>query len=86
MWYTFTFVFTPCYDMGKMYILTGAVKKNTVNSEIVANSVISHICDVKNLRLEHDLPISVNDRMISSFHEGYIFMKLKTSRKFPNLQ
>ena len=28
---------------------------------IFANSIISHICDVKKSRLLHDLPISVND-------------------------
>ena len=33
----------------------------TVNSEIFANSVKTHICNVKNLRQRHDLPISVND-------------------------
>ena len=27
MWITFTFVFTPCYDMGKMYIFADEVKK-----------------------------------------------------------
>ena len=51
-----------------------------------------HICDVKNSRQRHDLPLSVNDRVISIFHEGFIFTKLrifrekKSSRKFPNLQ
>ena len=40
----------------------------TVNSEIFAsfffmNSVKRHICDVQTLRLRHDLPISVNDRV-----------------------
>ena len=44
---------------------------------IFANSVKSHICDVKNSRLWHDLPISVKDRMISPFREGYIFTKLR---------
>ena len=46
--------------------------KYTINSEIFAKSIKRHICDVKNSRLEHDLPVSVNDRMISSFPTGYI--------------
>ena len=44
-----------------------------------------HIYDVKSSRLEHDLPILVNDRVISPFREGYIFTKLhiqKFSREF----
>ena len=39
---------------------------------IFANSVKRHICDIKNSRLRHDLPpsINLNDRVISPFHEG----------------
>ena len=53
-----------------------------------------HICDVKNLRLWHDLPISVNDRVIAP-SQGFClhetshlrsFVKTKPSRKFSNLQ
>ena len=56
-----------------------------------ANSVIGHICDVKKSRLGHDLPISVQDRVILPFCENFIFTKLrisrkKNSRKIPNLQ
>ena len=74
MWYTFTFVSSPCYDMGKMYIFTDDVKKyckfgNFRENFIFANRVISHICDITNSRLGHDLPISVNDRLISPFCE-----------------
>ena len=48
-----------------------------------ANSVKRHIFyDVQNSRLKHDLPISVNDRVILSFHEGFIFAKLRTYAKF----
>ena len=61
---------------------------------IFANSFKRHICDVKNSRLGHDLPISVNDRVISAFlggEGGYFhetshmrsFVKIKPSRKFP---
>ena len=44
---------------------------------IFANSVKRHNCDVKNSRLGHDLPTSVNDRVILSFREGYILTKLR---------
>ena len=47
---------------------------------ILANSIKRHICDVKNSQLGHDLPSSVNDRMISLFSQGFIFTKL-VSRK-----
>ena len=43
---------------------------STVNSEIFAN------CDVKESRLGHDLPISVNDRVILSFLEDFIFHEI----------
>ena len=56
---------------------------------IFANSVKIHICNINNLRLGQDLPISVNDRVIWPFCEDLIFTKLstktKTSLKFPNL-
>ena len=60
---------------------------------IFANSVKRHICDVKILQIGHDLPISINDILISPFREDFIFMKLayakfrknKTLAKFPNL-
>ena len=44
---------------------------------IFTNSVIRHICDVLNFELGHDLPISVNDRMIFPLREDFIFMKLR---------
>ena len=52
----------------------------TINLEICenfifANSLKRHICDVKNSRLGHDLPISVNDKVIPSFRMDFIFMK-----------
>ena len=43
---------------------------NFRENSIFANGVERHICDVKNSRQRHDLPISVNDRVISPFHEG----------------
>ena len=47
---------------------------------IFANNVKSHIYDIKNSRLGHDLPISVNDEMISPFREGYIFTKFRENK------
>ena len=44
---------------------------------IFENSVKKHICDVKNSRPGHDIPLSVNDRVISPFRKGYIFTKLR---------
>ena len=40
---------------------------------IFANSVKTHICDVENLRQGHDLPISVNDRVVLPIREDFIF-------------
>ena len=53
------------------------VSKRT-NSEFFARIlfsriVLKNIYDIKNSCLWHDLPTSVNDRVISSFHEGFIF-------------
>ena len=58
--------------------------ENFPENFIFANSVKRHICDVKNLPIGHDLPILVNDRVMLSFCESYIFSKLricKVSRK-----
>ena len=44
------------------------------------NNVQTHICNVKNSGLEHYLPTSANDRVISRY-----FAKMKPSRKFLNL-
>ena len=44
---------------------------------IFANSVKRHICDTKKLQLGHDLPLSVNERVISPFLEVHIFTKLR---------
>ena len=61
---------------------------------IIANSIKRHICDVGNLRLGLDIPISAYDRVILPLPEGFNFRKLrmqsfakiKPSPKFPNLQ
>ena len=49
---------------------------------IFANSVKRHICDVKISQLGHDLPISVNKRLISPFRNDIIFTKLRIYAKF----
>ena len=45
---------------------------------IFMNSLKLHICNAKNSRLEYDIPVSVNSRVISPFNKGFIFMKLRT--------
>ena len=44
---------------------------------IFANSIKRHISDVKKSRLRQGLPISINDRVIFPFREGFIFTKLR---------
>ena len=39
---------------------------------IFANSIKRHISDERNSRLRQDLPISINDRVILPFREGFI--------------
>ena len=43
---------------------------------ILAYSVKTHICNVENSQKGRDLPISVNDRVISPIREDFIFTKL----------
>ena len=93
------FLLTPIYivpatkqSFRRMFCL------DTVDSEIFARFIFAksfkrHTSDVKNPRLRQDLPISIKDRVILPFREGFIFTKLvrsfakiKSSRKFPNLQ
>ena len=73
----------------KVYFELGNFPENI----IFANSIKRYIYNVKNLRLGLDLHISVNDRVILQFCEGFIFMKLgicevmqnKTLPKISNL-
>ena len=44
---------------------------------IFVNSIKRHIGDVKNSRLRHVIPISINDRVILPFREDIIFAKLR---------
>ena len=58
---------------------------DTVDSTIFARILFSrialkHFSDVKNSRLRQDLAISINDRVILPFREGFIFMKLRIFR------
>ena len=45
-----------------------------------------HVWDIKNLLLRHDLPTSVNHRVILPFREGYISMKLCKNKTLKNFQ
>ena len=47
----------------------GLTKIDTVYSEIFANSVKTHICDIKKSLQGHNFPISENDREISPNRE-----------------
>ena len=73
-------------------VMTGGIWVNTVSKEIFARILFSltvlklkrHICSVKNSLLGHDSPISVNDRVITPFHEDFIFTEInicEVSRK-----
>ena len=71
------------------YCRFGNIRKNF----IFANNIKSlrHTSDVNNLQLRHDLPKSINERVILPFREGLISMKLRiwdvlqVLAKFPNL-
>ena len=54
--------------LGFTYCKYGNFRENF----IFAKSVKRHICDYQNSQLGHDLPISVNDRAISTFREDFI--------------
>ena len=74
--------FNPIYS----YMSTTCISLNTENSEIFAriyfhDRVKRHICDVKISRLGHDLPISVNGRMISPISRVGISGTTAKSRK-----
>ena len=44
---------------------------------IFANRIKRHICDAITSQLGHDLPITVNDSVFSTFLEDFIFTKLR---------
>ena len=62
-----------------MYCKFGNIRENF----IFANSDKRHICDDKKLRLWHDLPIPVNDRVIARNSEDFFS---RNFAKCPNLQ
>ena len=49
---------------------------NVRDNFIFAYSINRHICDIRNWRFGHEIRISVKDRVIFSFLEGFIFIKL----------
>ena len=44
------------------------------------HNIKRHICDVRNSRLGHDIPISVNDRVILPFRECFNITKLRKNK------
>ena len=65
----------------------------SVNSEIVGRILFSrialklrHICDVKIHKKDMIFLYQEMTEWFPHFSKGFIFMKLKPSRKFPNLQ
>ena len=60
-------------------------KLRNFTSFIFSIGVKIHICNVKNLRQEHNLPTSVNGRVMLLFCEGFIFAKIKPSHNYQNL-
>ena len=72
------FISTTSAELGiGTYCKSGNFRENF----IFAYSVKIHICDSKKSGLGHDLPISVNDRVISAFGEDFIFTKPKPLEK-----
>ena len=75
---------TTVLETGKIMIYLHYCKSEIfVMDFIFANSVKRHTYGVKKLRLEHELPTSVNNSDIA-IKQGFHFHKV--SRKFPNLQ
>ena len=50
------------------------------------NSVKRHICDIQNSRLKHDLPISVNDRVILQFPDCIFWFNFAKISEFTVIQ
>ena len=47
--------------------------RNFGENVIFANRVKRHICDIRNSRVGHDLPISAKERVVAPFPEDSIF-------------
>ena len=58
--------------------------KNFLENFIFVNSAKRYIWDIKNLRLGHDLPRSVNDRVISAFRKDFVFMNFAYTKFHEN--
>ena len=72
-------------ELGRRYLLPKFTKKyckfrNFRENFIFVNSIKRPICDVRKSRLGHDICISVNDRVILPFHEGFHFTKLRINK------
>ena len=72
-----------CYNNRQQSIPSYCNFKHFRENLIFANNAIRHFCEVNKSGLEHDLPKSVNNIVISPFREGVIFAKLciEDSRK-----
>ena len=70
------------------FVDSGIIKSckfgNVHDNFIFTNSIKRHICDIKNWPWGHDLPTSINDRLISPFRAK--FRENNSLSKFPNLQ
>ena len=73
--YRFAFAFTEITTL--VYRLNYCKSGNFRDNFIFANSVKRHICDAKNSRLGHGVSLSVDDRVISLFLEGFILTKFR---------
>ena len=51
---------------------------------IFANNIKRHISDVEKSPLRQGLPVSINDRVILPFREGFIFTKLRIIPRIPS--
>ena len=57
--------------------MKGVLYIRKFSREFLLRIALEDIFAVKNSRLGHDLPISVNDRVILPFRDGLIFTKLR---------
>ena len=64
-----------------------SLMQHSVNSEIFARILFSRVAikDIFAMLKSRDMGM-VDDRVIVRYREDFIFTKIKTSRKFPNLQ
>ena len=53
---------------------------NFRENSIFEKNIKRHISNLKNSRLRQGLPISINDRVILPFRDGFIFTKLRKNK------